>query len=119
MAELFAAEKVPETVSGKKDLLSENRIALWDSIRSCDIEGSDDSSIRNVVPNDLGVIFAFADITAVFTNGRRSHEINTRYCIEKTGMKDVCLPSTSPANAQWSMDRLIAAWSVVKEAAGH
>ena len=114
MAALFS-EEVPRTVPEKAALLKRHRIAAWDSVFSCDIEGSSDSSITNVVPSDLSEIFRTADIRAVFTNGKKSHEVYTRYCLPDTGRPDICLPSTSPANAAWSTERLTEAWSVVKE----
>ena len=114
MAALFS-EEVPKTVPEKAALLKKHHIAAWDSIFSCDIEGSSDSSITNVVPSDLSEIFRTADIRAVFTNGKKSHEVYARYCLPDTGRPDICLPSTSPANAAWSMERLTEAWSVVKE----
>ena len=73
------------------------------------------SSIINVVPSDLSEIFRTADIRAVFTNGKKSHEVYARYCLPDTGRPDICLPSTSPANAAWSMERLTESWSVIKE----
>ena len=114
MAALFS-EEVPRTVPEKAALLKRHRIAAWDSIFSCDIEGSSDSSITNVVPSDLSEIFRTADIRAVFTNGKKSHEVYARYCLPDTGRPDICLPSTSPANAAWNMERLTEAWSVILE----
>ena len=114
LAQMFD-EPVPKTVPEKADMLQRHHIAAWDSIHSCDIEGSSDSSITNVVPNDFTEIFAAADIRAVFTNGRKSHEIYTKYCLPQTGRPAVCLPSTSPANAAWTMDKLLKAWKVILE----
>ena len=114
MAALFS-EELPKTVPEKAALLKRHRIAAWDSVFSCDIEGSSDSSITNVVPSDLSEIFQTADIRAVFTNGKKSHDVYARYCLPDTGRPDICLPSTSPANAAWSTERLTEAWSVVKE----
>ena len=117
LAEMFA-EPVPKTVEEKADMLRRHKIAAWDSIHSCDIEGSSDSSITNVVPNDFTELFAAADIRAVFTNGKKSHEIYTKYCLPQTGRPAVCLPSTSPANAAWNMDRLLGAWTQILEYLG-
>ena len=115
MALLFGEEKVPATVPEKAALLERYHIAMWDSIHSCDIRGSGDSSIRNVHPNDLGAILAAADIERIFTNGRKSHEVYRKYCMPLTGIGDTCLPSTSPANAAWTMERLCGEWSVIRE----
>ena len=114
LAEMFG-EPVPRAVPEKADMLRRHHIAAWDSIHSCDIEGSSDSSITNVVPNDFSQIFGTADIRAVFTNGKKSHEIYTKYCLPQTGRPAICLPSTSPANAAWNMERLLEAWRQILE----
>lgn len=106
-------EVFPEDIPGKRELLLRRGIALWDVIAECDITGSSDSSIRNVVPNDLSVILTQADIRAIFTNGAAASSIYKRYQQPQTGIAAVPLPSTSPANAAWSLDRLIKAWSVI------
>ena len=112
MAALFN-EPVPVSNDEKADLLERNRVALWDSIHSCDIIGSSDSSIKNAVPNDFSEILDTADIKHIFTNGKQSHNIYSRYCLPQTGIEDICLPSTSPANAAWTLEKLIDAWRVV------
>ena len=114
LAQMFG-EPVPKTVDEKADMLRRHHIAAWDSIHSCDIEGSSDSSITNVVPNDFTEILAAAGIRAVFTNGKKSHEIYTKYCLPHTGRPAICLPSTSPANAAWNMERLLEAWGIISE----
>ena len=115
MIRLFEEADLPVTIEEKAALLRRHHIAAWDSIHSCDIKGSSDSSICNVEPNDFSAIFEAADIRQVFTNGRKSHEIYTRYCLPQTGREAICLPSTSPANAAWSLDLLTRAWSVIME----
>ncbi|WP_044916074.1 DNA-deoxyinosine glycosylase [Oribacterium sp. FC2011] len=113
MAAVFH-ERVPDTVSEKRDFLLRNHVALWDVIHSCEIVGSSDSSIKNVMPNDLSIILDAAHIERVFVNGKTAEKYYKKY-IEKTlGIKAFCLPSTSPANASWSIDRLINAWKVTK-----
>ena len=109
MAAVFDST-VPETIPDKKKLLSDNRIALWDVIGSCDIEGSSDASIRNVIANDLSVILGGADIQKIIVNGRTAEKYYIRYTQSVTGIKAVCLPSTSPANAAWSVERLTKVW---------
>ena len=104
-------EEFPEDITGKQELLLRRGIALWDVIAECDITGSSDSSIRNVVPNDLSVILTQADIRAIFTNGAAASSIYKRYQQPQTGFLSVALPSTSPANASWSLDRLVQRWS--------
>ncbi len=113
-AAVFETE-VPHAVPEKREFLLNNHIALWDVIASCDIEGSADSSIRNVVPNDLDVILEQTDIKAVFVNGKTADRYYRKYSEAKTGRPAICLPSTSPANAAWTMDRLIQAWKVIRE----
>jgi len=106
---------LPVTVEEKKAFLLSNRIAVWDVIASCDIVGSSDTSIKNVTPNDIGKILEGAKINAIFTNGKTAHNMYQKYIKDKVGREDYCLPSTSPANAAWTPDRLIEAWSVIKQ----
>ncbi len=103
-------EPTPETIEEKSAMLHRNHIALWDSIASCEIEGSSDSSVRSVVPNDLTVILNSAPIRRVFCNGALAWKMYEKHCRPATGLAAVKLPSTSPANAAWSLDRLIEAW---------
>ena len=105
---------VPGTIPEKKALILDNGLALWDSIGSCEITGSSDASIRNAEPNDLRIITGSCDIRAIYCNGKKSHAIYTRYIGSKIGREAICLPSTSPANAQWTLPRLIEAWSVIR-----
>ncbi len=106
-------EEIPNTVEEKKALLLRNHIAVWDVIASCDIEGSSDSSIKNVEANNLSVILEKAQIQAIFVNGKTAEKYYKKY-IEKTiNRKAVCLPSTSPANAAWSLERLVQEWGVI------
>lgn len=113
LAALFC-EDVPQEKGEKIALLRRNRIALWDVLSRCEITGSADTSIRNEAPNDLTAIFATAKIRCVFTNGKAAHALYQKYLLPRWGIQDVCLPSTSPANAAWSLDRLIQAWQPVK-----
>ncbi len=104
-------DKEPETIPEKKRFLKTHHIALWDVIGSCDIEGSSDSSIENVIVNDISKILKTADIRGVFVNGKTAEKYYKRYIEPKTRIRAVCLPPTSPANAAWSVDKLIVAWS--------
>ena len=104
----------PVTIEEKSDFLHANHIALWDVIASCDITGSSDSSIENVVANDLTEILKNADIKQIFVNGKTAEKYYNKYIHDKIGREAVCLPSTSPANAGWSVDRLVDAWEVIK-----
>ena len=108
-------KEVPVTVADKKTLLQSLHIAVWDVIASCDISGSADSSIRNVVPNDLNIILGNADIKQVFVNGKTAEKFFNKYQNRTINRKAVCLPSTSPANAAWKLEKLIDEWSIIKE----
>lgn len=101
---------VPKTVEEKKRMLLTGRIAVWDVIASCEITGSSDSSIRNVTPNDVAGLLQKTNIQAVFCNGQKAYALYVRYCEKDCGKKAVRLPSTSPANAVWSLERLTACW---------
>lgn len=107
--------RTPETVSEKKKMLLDGGIALWDVIASCDIVGSADSTIKNVTPNDISHLLEGADIEAIFTNGKTAHSLFEKYTSGKIGRSSICLPSTSPANAAWSLEKLISEWSVILE----
>ena len=101
---------VPQSIPEKRELLLTHGVALWDSIARCEIEGSADASITSVVPNDLRPIFAACAIRQVFCNGKKSFEMYRKYCESNSGRPALCLPSTSPANAAWSLERLTEAW---------
>lgn len=110
----LTAEEEPHCIEEKKRLLLKNHIAVWDVIHSCEITGSSDSTIRNVVPNDLDRILKAADIRQIFTNGGKASELYRKYIEPSTGRPSVKLPSTSPANAACSLERLITDWQPVK-----
>ena len=112
LAALFDA-KVPQNIEEKTALVLQNHLALWDSIQSCDIVGSSDSSIQNAVPNDLSPILQTADIRAIFCNGGVSFSLYEKYIKPKTNIAAIKLPSTSPANAAWSKQRLTEAWKII------
>lgn len=107
-------EKTPESIEEKKAFLLRNGIAAWDVIHSCEITGSSDSSIRNAVPNDIKHIIEESRIERIFTNGKKSDELYKKYLEKQTGIKAVCLPSTSPANAVYSIEKLIKEWKIIK-----
>ena len=100
-------------IEGKRELLLKNRIAVWDVIASCKISGSSDSSIQDVVPNDINKILKNAPIEHIFTNGGKSYEMYRKYLFPVTGIQAMKLPSSSPANAAWSLPKLIEAWKVI------
>lgn len=102
--------ETPVTVEEKKKFLLDNHIAVWDVIKSCDIVGSSDSNIKNVVANDLRKILDVASIEKIFVNGKKAEQFYKKYIQPKTDREAICLPSTSPANAAWSLERLIDEW---------
>lgn len=101
---------VPATIQEKKEMLLQEHIAVWDVIESCDIAGSSDASIRNAVPNDIGRILKTAPEVRIFANGAKAHELYRKYVQPQLGREAVRLPSTSPANAACSFERLCASW---------
>ena len=106
---------LPETIEEKRGFLHENRIALWDVIEQCDIIGSSDSSIKNVIPTELNIILDAAKVERIYCNGGTSYRLFNKYQAKSTGRAAVRLPSTSPANAQWSLERLIEEWEIIRE----
>ena len=107
-------EPVPQDIEEKKHLILSHGLALWDSIAACDIKGSSDASITNAVPTDLSEILNNAKIERIYCNGSRSFEIYNRYQFPKLGRHAVKLPSTSPANAAFSLERLIREWGIIR-----
>ncbi|MCR5772821.1 MAG: DNA-deoxyinosine glycosylase [Butyrivibrio sp.] len=106
-------EAVPSTIEEKSELLHKHHIALWDVIKSCDIKGSSDSSITNVVANDLSEILEAADIKTIIVNGKTAEKFFNKYTKNKINREAICMPSTSPANAAWSLEKLTDTWKEV------
>lgn len=105
----------PETIEEKKRMLLENKIAVWDVIAKCDITGSGDSSIKNAEPNDILFLINESNISKIFCNGKTSFKLYKKYIEPVTHIEAQCLPSTSPANAAYSLERLKNEWKVIKE----
>lgn len=116
LAAVFS-QPVPDSTAEKTAFLLHNRIALWDVIASCRVTGSSDSSIRDAVPNDLSVILREAAIGSIFCNGATAYRLFQRHMEPVVHREAVRLPSTSPANASCSVDRLIAEWTICRSAA--
>lgn len=106
-------EDVPQTITEKKAFLLRNHVAVWDVIHSCDITGSSDTSIRNVTVNDLTPILSAADIRTIYVNGKTAFRYYEKYMRSVTGRPAVCLPSTSPANAAWNLEKLVNEWGQI------
>lgn len=107
-------EDVPDTTEEKRAFLLRNKIAVWDVIQSCDIVGSSDSSITNVVVNDIEPILSGSKIKKIYVNGKKAYSLYNKYIKPVIGVEAMCLPSTSPANAAWNLDRLVETWKIIK-----
>ena len=112
IAALYHAE-MPVTIPEKKELILRSGLALWDTIASCTVTGSSDASIRDVRANDLSVILDHSPIRKICCNGKTSWQLYEKWIRPQTGREALCLPSTSPANAQWTLERLMEAWAVI------
>lgn len=106
---------VPDTIERKKNLILSHNLALFDVIASCDISGSADSKITNVVPNDLSPILSGSKITKIYVNGKTAEKYYNKYLRTSTDIECVTLPSTSPANAACSLEKLIESWKIIAE----
>ncbi len=104
---------VPVSIEEKKELLLNNHIAIWDVIASCSIQGSSDSTIRDVVVNDFTQILRESKIQTIYVNGNKAYELYHKYAESTTGIPAIKLPSTSPANAAWSVERLCGDWKQI------
>lgn len=113
LAMIYGVDK-PETIEEKKKLILENNLALWDVIASCEITGSSDSSISDVTANDLDIVIKNSKIERIFVNGKTAEKYYNKYTYPKTGIKAICLPSTSPANAAWKVERLVESWKIIR-----
>lgn len=102
--------EVPATIEEKKHMLLTNHVAIWDVIESCDIIGSSDSSIKNVVPADIRAVLSKTGISRIYANGKKAESLYQKYIFPKTEEPIIVLPSTSPANAACSLEELIWIW---------
>lgn len=102
-----------EDIVDKKEFVLKHNIALWDTIESCDIEGSSDSSIRNVVPNDINMLVKNSNVKYIFTIGRKSDELYRKYIMDITNIEPILLSSTSPANAGKKLEDLVEEFRVI------
>lgn len=107
--------KVPTTIEEKRKMLLENHVAVWDVIASCSIVGSSDTSIKDVVVNDFSKILENSKVERIYVNGGKAYELYHKYAEKVTGIKAVKLPSTSPANAAWSLEKLTKTWKEIIE----
>lgn len=112
LARLFD-EPLPQTVEDRRAFALRHGIALWDSIESCTITGSSDASIREAKPNDIARLIRQTGIQRIYCNGQQSYKLYQKYCAGSCGLNAVPLPSTSAANAAWTIERLADAWKVI------
>lgn len=109
-------EPIPQTNQERTAFLLKNHIALWDVLRSCDIHGAEDSSIRQAAVNDFSKILSHSSIAQVFTTGKKSYDLYNKYCEVQTGIPAIYLPSTSPANqGRYPYERLLEEWKIIKK----
>lgn len=106
-------EELPKTIEEKKRLLLKHNIAVWDVIKSCNIKGSSDSSIENVEINNFNVILSKANIKMIYANGDKAYTLFRKYCSKD--IEIIKLPSTSPANAKFSLEDLCYEWRKIEE----
>ncbi|PAF43290.1 DNA-deoxyinosine glycosylase [Helicobacter sp. 11S03491-1] len=112
LSRLFGMENL-ESIEMKKGILLMHHIALWDVVGQCDIQGSSDACIQNVIANDINRILRLAPIKRIFANGKKAGELYLKYSYPSTKQEITVLPSTSAANAKYSLDLLLKEWSVV------
>lgn len=102
---------LPKNVDEKTRMILDNHFALWDVIHSCEVTDSADSTIKNVVPNDISIIINHSNIKKIFVNGKKADSLYKKYIEKDIGIEAICLPSTSPANARWSEEDLYQYWN--------
>lgn len=109
LAKIFN-ENIPVSIEEKKKILLENNIAIWDVIKSCKIVGSSDASIKEPIINDINELIKTTNISCIYFNGNKAYDIYMRYFVNKPNIPHEVLPSTSPANAVWSFEKLYDYW---------
>jgi TDG/mug DNA glycosylase family protein len=112
MMAALTGEPVPavEDIEAKKHIILAHGLALWDTLASCEIVGASDASIRAEVANDVPALLRQAPIQAVFCNGAIAYKIYEKHLRKACGIEAVRLPSTSPANASVSREKLQQIW---------
>lgn len=113
LARLYG-EETPDTIEEKTAFLLIHRIALWDVIRHCEIKGSADQSIAKAAANDIPALLKQTQIRNIYCNGKKAYELYQKFFKDTVEIHAFCLPSTSPANAAWTMEKLIPAWEIIR-----
>lgn len=103
------------SIETKIDFLKKNKVAIWDVIDECDIIGSSDSSIKNVIASDIQKIVSESKIQRIYANGKTAKRLYDKYCFDNIKIEAKLLPSTSPANAAYRLDDLIEKWKIILE----
>lgn len=111
---LIFEEDIPNSILEKKDFLLNHKIALWDVIYSCDISGSSDSSIKNAVPNNIETILSAANIKKIIANGNTAFSLYKKFWGNTITIESIKMPSTSPANAAWTLEKLVEEWRKIR-----
>ncbi len=112
MGDLFL-ESTPMVRKERIAFCYRHRIALWDVLKSCEIRGAQDGSIRDPVVQPLETVLNVSPIRAVFTNGQKAHTLYMRYVFDTTDIADISLPSTSPANCRYAYVDLLKAYRAI------
>lgn len=108
--------KIGGSKEEKVEFLTQHHIALFDVLKSCDINSSKDASIRNPVPNNFTKILENSKITAIFTTGRKAYNLYKKYCYPETKIEAISLPSTSPCNCSKGIEEeLERAYKIIKQ----
>lgn len=102
---------LPVSIDEKRNLLFTHNIAIWDVIRQCEIIGSSDSRIKNVIPVNLSAILDECEIQRIYGNGTKACQLYNKYLLEAVKIPIIALPSTSPANAAYSFEKLLSRWT--------
>ena len=113
LEEIFSVKL--DTLDEKKEFLKEKKIALWDVIESCMISSSSDSSISDVIVNDISSLLSKTNIQTIYTTGKKAYQLYQKYCYPTTLIHAKILPSTSPANAQISFSKLVESYSILRK----
>jgi len=111
---LVFEDNIENDIACKKEFLKKNKIALFDVIKSCEITGSSDASIKNIIPNDIAEILAKTNIKNIYVNGKTAYNLYNKYIKDNINKEAIYLPSTSPANATFSLKKLVDFYQILK-----
>ena len=114
MGDLFN-EKSLSTILEKKKFLKKNKIALWDVLESCEINGSSDSSIKCPKVNDIKGLINGTNVKIVFVTGKKAFDLYNKFCYKDVLIEAIYLPSTSGANCRVSYDDLKEKYEIIRK----